>query len=330
MTQTQIVFRLYKAFLRQSRALPHLYLRQFWRIKGSDDVRAILKTENRHVRDHKIKRMSKDVRKLEAANNRNTRAFGHVLDVAYGRKGKLKRELMEARYCYELHLDFPILTDPSIPPPPRIISAVESSRPPVYSKELRVLLTSSASRTRSTLKPEALDIPPTLPARADPNSDEAWLLGPFSKRREVNARWRFYQSEWQKVRPPLEVMVDCARDPVFHGGGPEDLRRAGIRGLPMQGLGIFGDVESLASFPQHASSMDPPLPRWVRRRYRELLDRLPVLNYKISQNKESNYTVSLSPNRLSKETHPEAESSDLKWMENTTLPSDKSAVVRYK
>jgi hypothetical protein len=38
-----------------------------------------------------------DVRKLEAANGGDVKAFAYILDLAYGRKGKLKRELMEVR-----------------------------------------------------------------------------------------------------------------------------------------------------------------------------------------------------------------------------------------
>lgn len=70
---------------------------QFWRIKASDDVRAILKTELPHVRENKIKRFTKYLRKLEAANAQHYLAFDYVLNIAYGRKGKLKRELMEVR-----------------------------------------------------------------------------------------------------------------------------------------------------------------------------------------------------------------------------------------
>lgn len=40
------------------------------------------------------------VRKLEAANRGDAKAFAHILDLAYGRKGKLKRELMEVRFRY--------------------------------------------------------------------------------------------------------------------------------------------------------------------------------------------------------------------------------------
>src|SRR5204863_39349 len=74
----------------------------------------------------------------------------------------------------------PLLTDPSAPLPPRIIPSVEKSRPPVYSPEVVTLLTSPFSRTTKALKPQDLSFPPTLPQRANPTSDMAKLLGPFS------------------------------------------------------------------------------------------------------------------------------------------------------
>ncbi|KAJ6627104.1 hypothetical protein B0H10DRAFT_1780292, partial [Mycena sp. CBHHK59/15] len=182
---------------RQTRKLPHLYLRQVWRIKAFDDVRAILASDNVHgIRNKKISRMRKDLRKIEAANNRDVKAFEHVLDIAYGRKGKLKRETIE-----------PVLVDPTAPKPPPIIPAVEKSRPPVYSAELKALLMSPHSRTTRPLSQKELDFPTTLPARANPASDDAWLLGPLSKRRETNIRWRYFVAEWKKVRTPLQVVV---------------------------------------------------------------------------------------------------------------------------
>ncbi|KAJ7706370.1 hypothetical protein B0H17DRAFT_919441 [Mycena rosella] len=313
-----LVFGLYRAFLRQTRKLPHLYLQQFWRIKAFDDVRAILKTDN-GVRDTKFKRMAKDLRKLEAANNRDAKAFNHILAVAYGRKGKLKRELME-----------PILTDPTAPIPPRIIPAVESSRPPVYSKELKALLISGLSRTTKPLVAAQLEFPPTLPPRADPASEEARLLGSFSKRRETNARWRYFVAEWQKVRPPLQVVVRSG--PTDSPGVKlDDVRREGIRSLPMQGLHVFEDVEKLASPPlplakrrtrnPRVKAPDPDTvpSRWLRRRYQELLSRIPVLTYTAPPAKTpSYYSVSLSPS--TQLNIPHADTADLEWMdENTTV-----------
>ncbi|KAJ7071201.1 hypothetical protein C8F01DRAFT_974769 [Mycena amicta] len=284
----------YRAFIRQTRRLPNLYLRQFWRLKGFDDVRAIIAAENPHIRRRKLQRMSKDVRKLEAANNKTTHAFTYILDVAYGRKGKLKRELIE-----------PLLTDPAATPP-RIISAVESSRPPTYSPELRALLTSGPSRPAAVLKEAALQIPPNLPARADPNSEEARLLGPLSKRRQVNARWRFFVKESRKVRPPLQIAIDS---PTYVGVSVQDTRRAGVPALPMQGLGVFEELEELAASSQR-------VPRWVRRRYRDLLDRLPILSRRISSNNTASYSVALSDHRLSKLSDVDTDDADLKWLEN--------------
>ncbi|KAJ7786126.1 hypothetical protein B0H16DRAFT_18455 [Mycena metata] len=310
MSSQHQVFTLYKAFVRQTRKLPQLYLRQFWRIKGFDDVRAILKTDaSLQTRDQKIKRMAKDLRKLEGANRRNMQAFNHVLGVAYGRKGKLKRELME-----------PILIDPSAPVPAKIIPAVESSRPPVYSDELQALLTSSESRMSKVLPKRQLESPPKLPPRANPQSEEARLLGPFSKRRETNTRWRFFTEEWQKVKPPLEVVVDAES----YGSTLDNVRSVGIRSLPLQGLSVFSDVEALARTRQeNVRSKDPHMPskphppRWLRRRYRTLLDNLPILTYKKSEGQTPRYSVSLSPSRISsRETNAAiADSSDLKWLE---------------
>ncbi|KAJ6604475.1 hypothetical protein DFH09DRAFT_1122817 [Mycena vulgaris] len=295
------VFELYRAFLRQTRKLPHPYLRQCWRIKAFDDVRGILRTETMNsVRDTKFRRMYKDLRKLEAANKQNTKAFGHVLDVAYGRKGKLKRELMES-----------ILTDPTAPVPPRIIPAVESSRPPVYSKELKALLTSGESRTTRALVERQLHSPPKLPARADPASEEARLLGPFSKRRETNTRWRYFVAEVQKARPPLQVVVE--NGPANSGVAPDDVHRAGIRSLPMQGRLVFEDVEKLATPPwarlrARNARVETPDPdaapsRWHRRRYQELLNRIPILTYTVPRANTPRYSISLSPKRLDMRTN---------------------------
>lgn len=210
---------------------------------------------------------------------------------------------------------------------------MESSRPPVYSKELKALLTSGQSRTTKALSERHLDFPPTLPPRANPTSEEARLLGPFSKRRETNTRWRYFVTEWQKVRPPLQVVVEDSAA-GSRGVSSDDVRRAGIRSLPMQGLHIFEDVENLAgprwTKPRTRRCKDPDptaspgklhVSRWVRRRYQSLLNRLPILTYRIPEGKQPSYSVSLSPNRLDPQTNiAEADASDLRWMEQNTAP----------
>lgn len=182
------------------------------------------------------------------------------------------------------------LSNPFEPPPTRIIPAVERSRPPSYSPELTTLLTSHHARTLTRpLKLGALHTPSTLPERANQSSEEARLLGPFSRRREVNIRWRFHMGELKKTYFPLELtrLPDNNDMPHLRETGAEELK-------------LLEDVERLARSPHEGVPMprrerctvldhkpashplqpvfDSSLPtRFLRRRYRELLSRIPIL-----------------------------------------------------
>jgi hypothetical protein len=171
-------------------------------------------------------------------------------------------------------------------------------------------LTSQPSRRTKPLKRSELASPPTLPPRADPNSAAAKFFGLLSKRREVNIRWRYFIEEWKKIFPPLQVNV--IEETVTLDGrlsqsdsSQEALTRAGIRGVGLQGKGVHEELVMLAG----SLSTPPPTPRrqrnasirddcspsspaspkiqprsrfptrWLRRRYQELLGRLPTLNY---------------------------------------------------
>ncbi|KAG6911571.1 hypothetical protein DXG01_011873 [Tephrocybe rancida] len=335
---------LYRAYLRQIRRLPQPYLRQFFRIKASDDVRALFSSPHKCVHRSKMKRVKQDLRKIEAANNGSAKAFGHLLDLAYGRKGKLKWELME-----------PILSDPNAQVPPRIIPTIEKSRPPIYSAELKALLLSGHSRKTKPLAAKSLEFPPVLPLRADPSSEDARLLGPLSKRREVNIRWRYFTEEWRKVLPPLQVVVKDAASEGGESSSKDDISQVGVRAMGMQGSGIFEDVRAVAG----PLTVPPPLTRkerlkmndaldvsvqhrhpsrWLRRRYQGLLGRLPVLTYSrpSNQNKQSSgkYSVSLSPNAMAHSLrfdpfrYPEVEPvADLEWLK---LANEKDGIKGKK
>ncbi|KAH9857959.1 hypothetical protein C2E23DRAFT_864963 [Lenzites betulinus] len=327
------VLSLYRTCLRQIRRLPTEYLRQFFRLKIGDDVRAILDPRLKHLQPTKINRVQKDLRKLRAANGGISKCFDYILDTAYGRRGPLRWEILD-----------PLRSEPGVPPPPRIISAVESSRPPVYSREMTALLTSDASRTTKALPSAALANPPSLPARANPESPEARALGPFSKRREVNIRWRFFQQELQRTRLPLQVAVN---EPTVSGGvwsasrntDVDALARAGVRPVGLQHSGVFEEIESLACPPsklrhsadrassagltEHpAPSLDSHLPvRFLRRRYQQLLARIPMLVFKPPSPKPSGtqpgrFEVALSPNaaKRSGPAHRIAGDTDLAWI----------------
>lgn len=101
-----------------------------------------------------------------------------------------------------------------------------------------------------------------LPERAIPNSPAARMLGRLSKRREVNIRWRYYRDQINKVRPPLMIHAD---EESATSSEPQTL------GLLAS---IFQDIVALSN----AQATGHPTSRWLRRRYRELLARLPILS----------------------------------------------------
>ena len=274
-----------------------------------------------------------DLRKLRAANDGNTKALSRILDLAYGRAGKLKWELLEVGLStYESHVSYrrvckPYMSSSTVERAPPIIPGVEKSRPPVYSRELSALLVSALSRaTRKNLHPSHLKTPPSLPARVDPKSEEARLLGPLSKRRESNARWRFFRTETKKVFPPLEtsvVYVDKVKGSASpsENDQPQGIQDLGLIGGGFQSVGILKSLESMTcSSDGHPATVDgegnvtnsslekpPALPtRRLRRSHRNLLGKVPILTYysKTSQSQNTprnsgSFDVSLPKQGLS-------------------------------
>ncbi|KAK0478329.1 hypothetical protein IW261DRAFT_1565312 [Armillaria novae-zelandiae] len=328
------LFSVYREFIRETRYLPHAHLRHYYRIKASDDVRAIVETKDcKGLGRRKLKRFTKELATVKAAIQGSTPAFTHVLDVAYGRKGKLRWELIQ-----------PLLTDPKVKKPPPIIPAVEKSRPPVYPKELAALLTSPASRsTRKALTPEDLETPPTLPSRADPTSEDSKLLGPLSKRREVNIRWRFFTQEAAKVYPPLEVQAKMFSNTPADAS-PVTIREARIRGFGFQEQGLLEDIHGivgrekqglrpvtrreLQAMKKIGQAPSPPAARhpsrWLRRRYQQLLGKIPQVTYTYQSGKDGRYGVSLSNQSLAVSVVPvhqygEVDSAALAWYNKAEL-----------
>lgn len=156
--------------------------------------------------------------------------------------------------------------------------------------------------------------PPLLSPRADPQSDEARLLGPLSKRLEANVRWRFFANEAKKVHPPLQVSVrriEKANDDTGVVTETEstrlsDLAQHGLEAGALQDVGVWEHLRDLAVTVTDRSRLltrrernalavtdaqrrrpgEQPkpkiLPRWLRRRHQSLLARLPLLCYSIN------------------------------------------------
>lgn len=287
----------------------------------------------------------------------NVAAFEHILEVAYGRRGRLRWEIMKVGsslvglwgICSLNLCCQPLLSDPNAPPAPRIIPAYERSRPPVYSPELVALLTSTHSRTTKALQARLLKSPPTMPLRADPSSEEARLLGPFSKRREVNLRWRYFTEECQKVLPPLQLSVkeiSASFEVTKESSDRHELAAAGVRNVGLQGGCLLEEAQSLAgpawkplSIPRRArKGPQVQIPdsrpftsklstRWLRKRYQNLLGKIPVLTYSYPKRQNDGegghsgrYEITLTPNAISSQVRygasrlPPVDESSLSWI----------------
>jgi hypothetical protein len=226
-----------------------------------------------------------------------------------------------------------ILTDPNSP-------SLEPSRLPVYSPQLKALLSHPSSKRNKVLRPEDFSNPRTLPPQANPKSEEARIFGRFSKRREINIRWRFYKDELKKVFPPLQV--DIAENAADKQDGrilPQALSMSG-RGLLWEAESLVGNIFSRPPLTRrerrtpgdsHSSSFtigQGHPSRWIRRRYRTLLAQLPHLTY--CAGKENSFTVTtspfalLDPHRYTRQI-PDADPVTMAWLEKTSTDSSKGS-----
>jgi hypothetical protein len=205
--------------------------------------------------------------------------------------------------CVQLCLTAPNaqthLPDQQTPRSEPIIPGVDRSRPPTYSPTLQAILGAAVAKsTDNTHTPAQLEHPPTLPTRADPKSEDARLLGPFSLRRQVNIRWRFFSRQRDLTWWPLEVDSNALV-------GNQTSSSHSVPSTGFEGLGMVQEIERLATQlgdRRHSKSLRqdvvrgqgattdavrtsllPPskLPtrtrRWLRRRYRVLLAKIPSL-----------------------------------------------------
>jgi len=229
---------------------------------------------------------------------------------------------------------------------------VQRSTLPVYHPLLRELLTTEVSRRTKPVKKSSLIHPPKLPERAiHRDSEEARLVGPFSKRREVNIRWRFFSEEIRKIYPPVEVyQEDLEEKPQgthnFAGYGFQEgmvkhiEELSGLNRSPTiprrekQGLTALQSLRdrslSDGHEAQHERSNVAPLPtRWLRRRYRELLHTVPLVSQRLGKGKKLGYSVQLSPNALGGHTQTtiarigRAKPTDLEWIEKSSVLSSR-------
>ena len=204
------------------------------------------------------------------------------------------------------------------PYPDAIIHGKESSRPPVFSPELTALLTSLHSRTTKPLIKSDTIKPRNMPASADPQSNDARIYGRLSKRREFNIRWRQFKTETSKLLPPLgacaamkdrklqflhnklESIVNVESVVGELCRGPSKTRRE-------HKANFKSDDSRTRSMYRHPS-------RWVRRRYRWLLSRTPIVSQLDKSLSIRISPRSFSPYQKSFAYMPEADPTTLTWL----------------
>lgn len=172
-------------------------------------------------------------------------------------------------------------------------------------------------------------------------------MGPFSKRREKNMRWRYFVSETRKTYPPLEVVfVDKTESGVVEKSDEESIKAAGLRPMGLQGLGVLDDLlqtaqpppriptrrqrraaqndqSAVATEPQLAASAERPVhSRYVRRRVQVLLHNIPILSASPRASGGFNFKVSMprlhlsTGSRYSSTRMPEAAPTHLAWLDH--------------
>lgn len=173
------------------------------------------------------------------------------------------------------------------------------TRPPVFPPRLQAYLTSSHSFLKGKAPTKArLEKPTNLPERADPNSEEARLLGRLSPRREANIKWRALTDMRGRLVPPsdrreLEELAELSKSfalpqrnkvqqqalsPATHDRFAELRRRERKRNTSW-------------AKPNRLTS------RFMRRRYEQILDRAILLDATTGQNDQVRWKVKQADGR---------------------------------
>ena len=187
---------------------------------------------------------------------------------------------------------------------PPLVPGIDRTRPPVYTDRLKAYLTSSLShRTGKAPKEKQLDWPPTLPERADPKSDEARLIGPLSKKREANIRWRYLRGLEKRLFPPFKAEeVDKLEKLVIE---PGDLRRNGTD-VKLQ-LSPEAGQEVGRKKPKHIT------PRFMQRRYQEILNSGPILT-EVKEGTSIRWHISRPAGAREHGARPKLSAEDRQWL----------------
>ncbi|KAH8918228.1 hypothetical protein BT69DRAFT_1285889 [Atractiella rhizophila] len=234
------------------------------------------------------KRTWRLLRLLEHAHSGSHAALSKLLSLAYGRTGALRHDLLAP------------FAEPS-QSNRRIVNTLHRTRLPYYPPALIALLQSPFSSRTTTL--QSLLYPPSLPARGIPGTEERVKFGGLTARRQTRPRWRFYRTRiGSSLLPPLEVRVRKRDGTVMRGEeAGKEWTRWGGRLPQLQANGLVDELERKAAgigdSDSHTRGWKKPIHRrlgrtairtsrlvvvnrsrrYLRRRYRSLLNNIPIL-----------------------------------------------------
>ncbi|KZV93777.1 hypothetical protein EXIGLDRAFT_835480 [Exidia glandulosa HHB12029] len=313
---------LYRSLLCEARRLPHPHLRDYWRLRIQGVFRRNQYLRDEHILQRKVARAQKDLKFLRRANSGyDVLAFERVLDHAYGRRGTMKYELIK-----------PLVDAPPLPP---MVPRVPNSNPPASTPIFDAIVSSNAGRAsrQKPIKSEALSWPPNLPVR---DEEELKIFGPVPKRREVNARKKFFRIQKDYVYPPLDMEDNspappASSEPSSHDAPPLATPLSDRDKMPFSGLGMQAEVLKLAGLgwvkqpwtseaqegqneaERHVEKMPT---RFLRRRYASLLRRLPDVSKRVDRKGKTVYDVGIPKGAIGADTIkplPFASNAHISW-----------------
>ncbi|KAF8711748.1 hypothetical protein RHS03_01489, partial [Rhizoctonia solani] len=287
------VLSLYRSLLREAHKLPDPLVKFTYSIYIRDRFRKNARVLDESLRYKKIKTARQKLRQLQAANNGDKTAVVRTLRFAYGASGPIRHQNLA---MYKLTGNSPNPTD---------------TRPPPFAPALKALLSSPLARTKPGTK-----VQPDEPLALSLALDRRGWLGKLPERRERNLWWNWWREEPTKTLVPTEIEV-VEPSPDNASTLPSDKARAtnnsgttsskaSLRlrqlGLPVAKTQEFDLIHRAEEYSQSytvpktprrfteripetqepevgTSLAVPPQSRFMRRRYRELLSKMPLLSF---------------------------------------------------
>ncbi|CAE6454087.1 unnamed protein product [Rhizoctonia solani] len=295
-TSRSQVLSLYRSLLREAHKLPDPLVKFTYSTYIRDRFRKNARISGESLLYQKVKTAKQKLRQLEAANSGDKTAVARALRFAYGVTGPVRHQNL---LTYKRTGDSPGTAD---------------TRPPPFPPALKALLASPLARMKPGSKNQ-----PDEPVALSLALDKRGWLGKLPERRERNLWWNWWREEPAKTLVPTEIeviepnlntsstsslestdLVENSDDQSAKTSTPLRLRQLGLPIVSTQDSGLLRRAEEYSRshvIPKdprrytkrtvgspdqilEATMTVPPQSRFMRRRYRELLSKMPILSFK--------------------------------------------------